>query len=347
MKGYRETTTSPTSLLAAIEQALVEDPDDLASHAAHADLLVEQGDPRGEFIQVQLALEANLPRAERLRLAKREDELLSRHGLAWLGELEKVDGEWVFARGWLDTLSVLITTEKEDGCLEKLAASPYLGNVRVLRIGEEIDPNFDESLFVREWAAGVEKLLARMPRLEELYLLAHGIGYDRIFAVPTLMNLRVLQLYHGQDYPFDILADNPAFANLTTLLCHPRAENRYANHITIDQLQTLCDSPYLTNLTHLRLRLTQLGDEACAVLVESGMLARLKVLDLRLGSITDEGAAELARCSDLGGLQRLDLSHNALTADGIAWLESTGVNLLADGQHRPDDENWFAIGDIE
>ncbi len=41
----------------AFEQAIREGPDDLASHAACADWLQEQGDPRGEFIRVQLALE--------------------------------------------------------------------------------------------------------------------------------------------------------------------------------------------------------------------------------------------------------------------------------------------------
>ena len=46
-----------TQLRLALEQALVENPDDLAAHAAYADLLMEEGDPRGEFIQVQLALD--------------------------------------------------------------------------------------------------------------------------------------------------------------------------------------------------------------------------------------------------------------------------------------------------
>ena len=44
-------------LRAALESALAENPDDLASHMAYADLLVDEGDPRGEFIQVQLAFE--------------------------------------------------------------------------------------------------------------------------------------------------------------------------------------------------------------------------------------------------------------------------------------------------
>src|SRR2546425_1209332 len=62
-EGYVETTDDPwhggfdSPLRRSLEDALAEDPDDLATHMAYADHLVELGDPRGEFIQVQLALE--------------------------------------------------------------------------------------------------------------------------------------------------------------------------------------------------------------------------------------------------------------------------------------------------
>src|SRR5436190_22265883 len=71
-EGFVETTDAPlhggfdSPTRRALEQALAEDPDDLAAHSAYADLLVELGDPRGEFIQVQLALEREgLDAAER------------------------------------------------------------------------------------------------------------------------------------------------------------------------------------------------------------------------------------------------------------------------------------------
>src|SRR5262249_37760968 len=88
-KGYKETTakaaTSP--LAASLESALVENPDDLAAHMAYGDYLAEQGDPRGELIQVQLALEDESRKpAERKKLRQREEELLKLHGRQWLGE---------------------------------------------------------------------------------------------------------------------------------------------------------------------------------------------------------------------------------------------------------------------
>jgi uncharacterized protein (TIGR02996 family) len=111
----------PTSLRESLEQAIVENPDDLAAHMAHADYLVEQGEPWGEFIQTQLALEEpSLTAAHRKRLQQREQELFAAHGPAWLGELapfvlqQAEPGDtWPtnqyrhsFRRGWLDMLHI-------------------------------------------------------------------------------------------------------------------------------------------------------------------------------------------------------------------------------------------------
>ena len=50
--------------------------------------MIEHGDPRGEFIQVQLALEdESRSSVERRKLKRREADLLARHRRAWLGNL--------------------------------------------------------------------------------------------------------------------------------------------------------------------------------------------------------------------------------------------------------------------
>ena len=73
---------------AVLETALRANPDDRTAHAAYADLLTEQNDPRGEFIRVQLALEDEaLPKNERKQLQKREKELRDAHEAEWLGAL--------------------------------------------------------------------------------------------------------------------------------------------------------------------------------------------------------------------------------------------------------------------
>src|SRR5438309_2370843 len=56
-KGYFETTPRAAVPEAeAFERMLAADPDDAAGWCAYADYLAERGDPRGEFMQVQIAL---------------------------------------------------------------------------------------------------------------------------------------------------------------------------------------------------------------------------------------------------------------------------------------------------
>src|SRR5262245_39656157 len=80
------------TLRQTLEEALVAEPDDVATHAAYADHLLESADPldqaRGEFVQVQLALEdESRPEEERTRLQERESDLLGKHQRTWLGGL--------------------------------------------------------------------------------------------------------------------------------------------------------------------------------------------------------------------------------------------------------------------
>jgi uncharacterized protein (TIGR02996 family) len=88
-KGYVE-TTPPVAIAQAVafERALAENPDDPAGWSAYADYLAEQGSPRGEFMQVQIALEdESRSKEERKQLQAREKELLAKHEREWLGSL--------------------------------------------------------------------------------------------------------------------------------------------------------------------------------------------------------------------------------------------------------------------
>src|SRR5262249_23105122 len=90
--GYVEggvgTTEAGRAGRQALESALLADPDDRAAHAAYADWLHEHGDARGEFMQVQLALEQpGIAAAKRKEHEQREKALLKKHGRRWLGAL--------------------------------------------------------------------------------------------------------------------------------------------------------------------------------------------------------------------------------------------------------------------
>jgi uncharacterized protein (TIGR02996 family) len=401
----------------AFEQAILDNPDDRASYAAYGDWLAEQGDPRGDFIQVQLALEdPSTPAPERKDLRDREKRLLSQHERDWLGELAPhllqpsfgpeeygLDSqfEYRWERGFLAALRVpflpmafaqaLATApaarflrelrvhvqarywepEEEDPYappparvptpegvrnhweLLELIGAPCLRNLRVFQMGDA-DPEPPPADPTRwgechTYAPGLEHVIAGMPRVEELHLLCKDYDAERLFALPNLGRLRVLRVYHlgvrgswgeGEryEYPLNVLAANPALANLTHLLFHPHHPERYTRYrqggqrsfLPLERVRALVQSPHLPALTHLQLRLSNMGDEGVRVLIDSGILKRLKVLDLRHGCVTDEGARLLAECPDLKHLESLELSRNAVSAPGLALLRGTGVLVRAD-----------------
>ena len=68
-------------LLAEIAAA----PHDAAPYLVYADAFLRHGDPRGEFVVAQHALET--AGAEAIQLQRREAELLDQHLEAWLGPI--------------------------------------------------------------------------------------------------------------------------------------------------------------------------------------------------------------------------------------------------------------------
>jgi hypothetical protein len=148
-----------------------------------------------------------------------------------------------------------------------------------------------------------------------------------------------------------LLADNPAFRNLTHLLIHPHSFAGLSNHpndrrdgyseeegyLPLSVVRPLLYSANLPHLTHLQLRVSSMGDAGCEDIVRSGILQRLKVLDLRHGCITDQGARILAGSPDVRRLESLDLDRNGLTGEGIALIRSLGIAARVEDQQTPDE----------
>src|SRR5262245_22646569 len=93
---------------AAFLRAIRAAPDDDLPRLIYADYLDEHGDPRGEFIRIQIE-RPRLPRDDvrRLELKAREDELLRRHREEWEGPLAAVVSHAVFRRGFIDDVLVM------------------------------------------------------------------------------------------------------------------------------------------------------------------------------------------------------------------------------------------------
>ncbi len=212
-KGYHETTPKASvSDEEAFITALQKNPHDLAGWCAFADLLAEKGDPRGEFMQVQIALEdESRPKKERDQLKKQEEALLKAHEREWLGPLAEVtidakpvDG-WVngtrttrapvghaFARGWLSRLEFHELSVKE---ARTLAQSPGASLLRELvveallsesPIGTQeeyvtsfYEPGPDVPADVDSWSGPSIHALCRCPQLATVRVLQLGEGTQR------------------------------------------------------------------------------------------------------------------------------------------------------------------------
>jgi hypothetical protein len=235
--------------------------------------------------------------------------------------------------------------------LYPLLRASFLHNLRVFQLGEMPDESVEGYYNCHIEGEVAVDLIKKMPRLEELYLLAHGVDMDALFKLKTVDRLRVLLVYHMNHYPLEVLARNPAFGNLTHLLLHPHAYDLTVDppYITAAGVDAVLGSRHLGKLTHLRLRMLDMGDAVCEAVVRSGILKRLQVLDLRHGRITDQGARVLAACPDLRHLERLDVARNSLTNDGVAILKQTGVAVEAGAQHteRDEEDAYMYEGDIE
>jgi uncharacterized protein (TIGR02996 family) len=387
-KGYVETTPAATPAVPpmqqALEQALVENPDDLAAHHAYADFLMEQGDPRGEFIQVQLRLEApECTGDERAALQKREQELLKAHARQWLGALAphflegqirpsgwRVQFQYRFERGWLAFVGI---EQLSAAFMPLFDANPLLRLLRHLVVpyrdydAPGCDEEEDLALLarsphlgnLRQFQLGPEddtchmpgeraaQMVRQMPKLEELRLYAHRVDTDTLFAMP-FPRLRLLEVHHLHDYALGMLAENATLTNLEHLSLWPHMlePGDEAAYITAEGARALVLSPNLPRLRVLVMRNSDLGDEGCQAIVQSGLLKRLRVLNLAGGRITDDGARTLASCPDLKNLELLNVSQNQLTDVGVAALRAVAPRVEAVEQLGAD-EAYMWQGDME
>ena len=165
-KGYVETTPKAgASDAEAFERGILARPTDLAVWSAYADYLAERGDPRGEFMQVQLALEdESATPAQRKKWKAREKELLKAHEREWLGPLAAytVDAEPVeywestgkkgkrapvthqFARGWLSRVEFHHLTVDQARALSKAPDARLLRELAVETVESEVPTGVTE-----------------------------------------------------------------------------------------------------------------------------------------------------------------------------------------------------------
>ena len=350
------TSPSPRGVREVLEDALAADFDDFATHAAYADLLMEQGDPRGEYLRMQLALEdTERPRRELQEHRERCAALLLAHEREWLGDLAPLllaprgrvpvgsepNCQITYRRGWLATVDVFGV---RDSLTKALATAPQARMLQSLTLRQAVRPNgsplepLREACFLpglrrfqlgdddpNQWISTADgdevvELVQRMPRLEELILRAEGVDAEALFGLP-MPHLRLLQVDFADRHPLKRLAENASLANLTHLYLDPRPQYR--------RRQPEPDAP-ATGAVLTR-------DEIRAV-VNSPHLQKLTHLRLRLTGFGDAGCDEIARSGILRRLRVLDLREADVSDEGARALASSPdlghLELLDVGMNR-------------
>jgi uncharacterized protein (TIGR02996 family) len=340
------------ALRAALEAALAADPDDLAAHMAYADLLAEQGDPRGEFIRLQLARE----RGEGDE--RREAELLAAHREGWFGALaphrpaagESVNFNVEWRRGWIDTLDVYYL---EPPLAEALTAAPELRLMRHLRIFNmsaqvpladanpfhmfgDLEPAEEEGEHnsclaplagspnlanVRHFLVGGDELPddpdgIEYPWAPNAMPEVSGVGvFEMVRAMPRLEELRIIA--RG--------VDTGQLFRLNSLDSLRILQVYDGSHYP---LHWIADNPALRRLTHLLLQARRCypGEQAhlhlgaVRYLLRSPNLPALTHLSLRMSSLGDAGVDEIIASGILRRLTVLDLRYGQVTDRGAERL---------------------------
>jgi uncharacterized protein (TIGR02996 family) len=361
-KGYIETTVRENiSESEALEKAIQANPFDMGAISAYADFLTERGDPYGEFMQVQIALEReSLPAAERKKLHKQEADLLAKHAAEWIGdwaehpEIRSVAEEWSPGTGWLPyRFTHGLLTHVEIGNLNvdlarRLIKSPQLRFVHDLTVHGLA---YDEAGEYEEGAdteGGEEEeedyapsgnVLARWPQLRHLRAFRFGgcepDDYSETWCPYSCHTSGSLVAAYARQMPdievLHLMAHFREEASRVVALPMPKLRVLLLYHGWVYPLDRLARNESLKNLQELYCHPHALegGEEPyinlshLRAICRSPHLTSLTHLRLRCADVGDKGVEEIIKSGLLKRLKVLDLRHGTISDEGAAALAAS------------------------
>jgi uncharacterized protein (TIGR02996 family) len=336
---------------------IVATPDDDGPRLVYADWLLDRGDPRGELVNAQCALEraerADRPVDETEPLRKAARQLIDQHESTWLDPLFAITaGYYELRRGLVEHVDLMQATI-DAARLHDLA--PMLRSIGATIDGARSIAGAAGLLPIDAvQLAGFEPTAIRhvcnaMPRLRRLELTRVGMLHPD--CVPAGLALEHFKLeLHGP-----IVADGqPLLARIASEF--PRLTSLSLHNMMLDDLAPLADLPlvalelpngplprradlksltivnapatididalldHLPSLRHLRLSNGRLGDRAALALAGSAHSVRLTRLDLTHNEIGTVGARALA--NNLHDLVELRLAFNNLDDAAKTYVRS-------------------------
>jgi uncharacterized protein (TIGR02996 family) len=256
-----------------LERSIIDHWDDDGVWSVYADWLLAQGDPHGELLGLELALEACTNRAQRGRLEQARRQLCARHVRSF--------GEWFVGEGPIEVEPGVLLGMRR-GFIERAyfsSAGPSRGRPKRLSLRQAIET------FVSHSSARF---------LRELEL--DGASWTEVCATLAALGPRASLRSISSDYPWMAIELRPllAFAPEVRTLAARVEELVIEPNLTLPQLETL-------SLELLGRRLTCIEHLAC--------LVGLRTLHLRFAEAWDArelGPAALERLAASKGLPALE-----------------------------------------
>lgn len=293
-------------------KAILERVEDDAPRLAYADWLGRRGDPRGEFIRIQCALDklaSDDPREA--DLVEREAALWRENGVEWIADLPDLNSliRWErFHRGF--PVCNLDLTDYEQTIIN---AIPYeFININLNR--------YDYNKIITPWSSQIIN-----EKFEEIAWRVIGF-MERLNPACMMLTARSTGSVYGL-YPSNFI--EYIIRTYSQYLLEINLEGR---KISKDQISYLMDvSSFKTHLTFLNLNIgfdadsngdDMLGDDAVEIIAGSPNASKLKMLSLMNWYITDEGAKFLIDSTYLDNIRTFIIPcHNEISKEYIDQLQ--------------------------
>lgn len=269
-------------------------PDDDVPRLVYADWLMERGDPRGEFIRLQVesaALPEGNPR--KLEYERRAAAVMHAHRLEWTPEVSP-KFEWRFVRGLPAAVKLAAVDLPE-----------FVDALAEVRGLETFELNFHgvSDTDVAAWSRVFSHRVFETLRSLRLTWHVPQVLVPRLVEQPWLQRLESLQLSWTMlhEDAWRALGDAGPLRHLQTF-------DIGLSGATDESVQALGDRPW-PKLKRLRLAANQLGTAACEALVRPGVFPHLEELDLSGNRIGKRGGVLLTGAEWFQNLRSLDLSR--------------------------------------
>lgn len=381
--GAEEEESVDDSPKAALERKLAASADDYDSWLVYADMLSNEGDPRGEYVTLGVALDKALAakqadEVERLRL--REWDLLRANAKAWFGKTVS-DDDWRECFGWEPQMGfwrrirVWLDYDHKHVDIPKLLAHALsLDSAKFVRNIELGLPNAEGSADYTGCIKAMVKA-GKLPSLRQLTigdfvrdeseiswvhvgdvnrlwktlpaletLTLRGAGID--LGTPKSDSLRWLALETGGLRRQ--AGESLARAKLPALR-HLEVwfgSPYYGANCSAQQVKGILANDSFAKLEYLGLMNADFADDIAREIARAELPAGLQTLDLSMGTMSDKGAKALIKAKDkLKGLKRIKLDENGISAELCARLSKALPNATTTSQKSGEDANYVSVGE--